>query len=495
MTVTGLLGAQYQLDPNVLGDGGEGKIHRVLGGLDKKVAKIYNQGVISRELVEKLGLMMINPPPESVLTQVAWPLDMIFDKANQPCGFLMPELYINTELGDIYKYNPGDPVRTLPISAEQKVMIAMNICAVISAVHDLGYVFGDFNPRNIGIDKNTGKVAFLDTDSYHVSDKEKNKVFRCNVCAPGYAAPELLERCAGYLALNPDDKNSAYAKTPLRTFTKDTDCFALAIHIFKLLMNGFNPFGGIIDAVSASQGSPGVGDAAVRRDSYCFKPGYKHQSAAILPLDAFPRRIAELFTRAFIRGKADPGQRPSAHEWHGALEEYRQSLRGCPQNPLHQYYRNNETCPYCEADKRFMERNKGAAAPAPPVQSPLVQQTYTAIKVPASAPAAQHAQNPSLRQPGAGPAQMPRPKPPPIGASPPSQGTPPPSPTARQGRGTGVRDFFLSFAATIIALALILGALWLFTDVLPWSYSGGSRQNDAVTDSEPVSGAEDAVPS
>ena len=470
MTVSGLLGAQYQLDPNLLGDGGEGKVYRVLGGSDKKVAKIYNQGAISREMVEKLGLMMVNPPPASVLTQVAWPLDMIFDKANQPCGFIMPELSINTELGDIYKYNPGDPVRTLPISAEQKVLVAMNICAVISAVHDSGYVFGDFNPRNIGVDKYTGKVAFLDTDSYHVSDKEKNRVYRCNVCAPGYAAPELLAKCSGYLAVNPGDKDSAYAKTPLPTFTKETDCFALAIHIFKLLMNGFSPFGGVLDAVSASQGSPGVGDTAVRRDSYCFKPGFKHQSAAILPLTAFPRKIAELFTRAFIGGKADPKQRPSALEWHGALEQYHQALETCAENPLHQYYKNNEKCPYCEADKRYLERNKGSAAPA---RTPLVQQTYTPIKAPAQAPAPQQTRQQAAQLP-----QQPQ-QPPPSGTGAPAlaaQTAPPPA--MPQEKGHGVRDFFLSLIATILALALIFGALWRFTEVLPWSYGGGTAQEE-----------------
>jgi len=476
MTVTGLLGVQYQLDPNLLGDGGEGKIYRVLGGPDKKVAKIYNQGAISRELVEKLGLMMINPPSASVLTQVAWPLDMIFENGNQPCGFIMPELSINTELGDIYKYNPEDPKRILPISVEQKIMIAMNICAVISAVHDSGYVFGDFNPRNIGVDKNTGKVAFLDTDSYHVTDKEKNRVYRCNVCAPGYAAPELLARCSGYLAINPDDKNSAYAKTPLPTFTKDTDNFALAIHIFKLLMNGFNPFGGIIDTISASQGSPGVGDAAVRRDSYCFKPGYKHQSAAILPLIAFPKKIAELFTRAFIVGKSDPKHRPSAHEWHAALEQYHQSLEGCPKNPLHQYYRNNETCPYCEADKRYLERNKNATPPVSPVQPPLVQQTYIPINVPPQAQSrpAQQAQYPGQPQQQQQQQQKSPQKPP-----------PPTSQPEPQGKGHGVRNFFLSFFITIVALALILGALWRFTEVLPFNYSSASAPTEEIiTDGE-----------
>ena len=348
MKVTGLNGTTYRLNPTTIGSGGEGDIYSVVG-MDY-VAKIYNAGVLSDELVEKISIMIENPPNSSVLSQVAWPLDMAYDDRGLCCGFIMPRLNINAELGEIYKY-PS----VLPISTYQKVKIAQNICAVISEVHQAGYVFGDFNPRNIGLDTNTGFVSFLDTDTYHVSDSISGMTYRCNVCAPGYAAPELLERCSEFVASNPSESKNAYAKTPLPTFTQDTDNFALAIHVFKLLMNGYTPFGGIIETASVSQSSPGVGDAAVRRDSYCFKPGYKHQSAAILPLEAFPDEIGDLFTRAFITGKKDPTQRPTAAEWHGALARFEQNMVTCADNPLHQFDGKNYDCPLCEADRLFGE--------------------------------------------------------------------------------------------------------------------------------------------
>jgi len=354
MTLTGINRTTYRLDPTPIGSGGEGDIYSVLG-MDY-VAKIYKTGALSRELEEKLKIMIEHPPNASVLSQVAWPLDMAYDASSQCCGFIMPKLSINAELGEIYKY-PS----TLPISAQQKINIAQNICVVISEVHRAGYVFGDFNPRNIGLDINTGLVSFLDTDTYHVIDPIKRSTYRCNVCAPGYAAPELLEKCSDYVASNPSASKNAYAQTPLPTFTQETDNFALAIHIFKLLMNGYTPFGGIIETASVSQSSPGVGDAAVRRDSYCFKPGFKHQSAAILPLEALSQEIADLFTRAFIIGKINPHQRPSAAEWHGALVRYEQSLVTCSQNHLHQYDTKNDMCPLCEADMRYQDIVTGSA--------------------------------------------------------------------------------------------------------------------------------------
>jgi|GEM_PF-541148 len=350
MTVTGMNGATYILNPTPVSSGGEGDIFRVVFNKDAPahVAKIYKPGVATPELEAKLKIMLVHPPEASVLSQVAWPRDVLYDTNKQFCGFVMAELNINAELGDIYKYPPS-----LSVSSHQKLIIAQNICAVISAVHKAGYAFGDFNPRNIGLDTQTGLVSFLDTDTYHVFNPEQNTTYRCNVCAPGYAAPELLEKVSNYLTENPAASKNAYAQTPLPTFTQETDNFALAIHIFKLLMNGYTPFGGIIESASVSQSSPGVGDAAVRRNSYCFRPGYKPQSVAIPDLDALPEEMETLFTKAFINGREHPQNRPNANTWHGALSRYEKELVTCGKNEQHQYHKKNRSCPLCEADKRF----------------------------------------------------------------------------------------------------------------------------------------------
>jgi len=373
MAYTGIKGTNYQLESTKLASGGEGTIYRVYGGTPKKVAKIYEAGKVTQELESKLKYMVGNPPDSGVLNQVAWPLDVLYDPSGKFCGFVMPELSINAELKEIYQYPP-----TVGLTAKHKVTIAGNICAVISAVHNAGYVFGDFNPRNIGVDKNSGMVAFLDTDSYHVFDNTKNRYYRCKVCADGYAALELLEACADHAANYPNDSKQLYEKTPLPTFTRETDNFALAIHIYKLLSNGFTPFGGIIETVTPSQASPSMGNAAIRRNEYSFRPGYKSMSPAVPPLDVFPQEIADLFTRAFlVIGSVNPAQRPTAIEWHGALSRYENTLVDCPKNKLHQYDRKNGTCPFCEADARY-QKSVGGGIGARPSRSAFPQQkTYS----------------------------------------------------------------------------------------------------------------------
>ena len=121
-------------------------------------------------------------------------------------------------------------------------------------------------------------------------------------------------------------------------------------------MNGYTPFGGIAEKASASQASPGLGNDAIRRNNYCFKPGLKPQAAAIPQLDAFPEDIAELFSRAFmVLGKIDPTQRPSAIEWRNSIDIYinDEDYITCVNNPLHQYDGKKGRCPYCKADQEY----------------------------------------------------------------------------------------------------------------------------------------------
>ena len=344
--LTGLNGTIYTLKAKPFGSGGEGNIYEIAND-STKVVKVYHSGRVSEELQDKLMYMTKNPPSQNILDQVAWPLDIVCDSTNEFKGFVMPKIDIDAELGDIYVYPSSNP--KMKISYKSKLIIAMNICSVIKEVHDAGYVFGDFNPRNIGINIRTGKVAFLDTDSYHiVLDEKNNKAYRCKVCLDGYVAPELLKQCEPY-------KKDAYENAPLPTFTKETDGFALAIHIFKLLMNGYTPFNGIKEDETVSTASPGVGNQAIKRDSYCFKKGNKPQAVAVPSADILPKDIKKLFDRAFIDSRSNPKMRPDAGEWYKALSSYENSLVECPNNSLHMYRKGLKPCPWCQADERYEE--------------------------------------------------------------------------------------------------------------------------------------------
>jgi DNA-binding helix-hairpin-helix protein with protein kinase domain len=342
---------QYNLAQSYFSSGGEGAIYDITSH-PGFVAKIYNSDRITPELEQKICYMVNHKPNDSVLKQIAWPQDILYDKTSHFAGFIMEKLKITNELSDLYKY----PSKNSAVTTEGKIIVAHNIAFVISEIHSAGYIFGDFNPRNIGIDINKGLVAFLDTDSYHIINQTANKEFRCNVAFDGYVAPELLEKFNNARSQNP---NTTFANMPLDTFTTDTDNFALAVHIFKLLMNGYTPFNGIKEGVQVSQAAPGVGNIAILRDNYCFKAGKKPLSPATPPIKSLPNYIGDLFTRAFITARKNPKLRPSAFEWRGALEHYLKEIKKCGENPGHFYYNQLKDCPYCKADINYASQTSG----------------------------------------------------------------------------------------------------------------------------------------
>ena len=91
MMMKGLTGTRYQLDGSRMNTGGEGDIYRVIEGGGNRVAKIYHE-LPSRELEEKLAIMVKHPPDDSVLNQAAWPLDLLYGNNRQFRGFIMPKL-------------------------------------------------------------------------------------------------------------------------------------------------------------------------------------------------------------------------------------------------------------------------------------------------------------------------------------------------------------------------------------------------------------------
>lgn len=450
MILKGASGKSYQLAEKPFSSGGEGDIYGITS-MPGGVVKVYHADRVTQELEEKLLVMYRHPPSREIFAQIAWPVDVVYDTNGAFRGFVMLRLNITHELSAIYAYPPKKN-----ISHKAKIIIAQNICAVISEIHKAGFVFGDFNPKNIGIDLNTCRVAFLDTDSYHIVDG--SHTYRCNVCLDGYVAPELLKKCEPY-------KTDAYAQAPLPTFTQETDNFALAIHIFRLLMNGYTPFNGIRESENASTASPGMGNQAIKRDSYCFKPGNKPQSVAVPPLSALPGEIADLFARAFMYGRVAPAQRPTAAEWHTALLNYENSLVNCPNNSAHMYQKGLQSCPWCEADGRY------AAATAAPSMGPQrglspPQKTFSGAVVPVAPPPAPPSVLPPVRTSSSAASPSHATAPPSPASSPafssPAVPAPPPAASAVTGakRRTGAaRRKKTLISLTLIALAALGGAI------------------------------------
>ena len=366
MILKGKGGIQYSLEDRPFDDtGGEGQIFNI-NGHSGKVAKLYRQGKITPERERKLIKMIMEPPSQDALDQIAWPLDILYSNG-QAVGFVMRKFKQSEILNVVYEYGSSSNYPEIPWG--NKIRIAKNLCAVLDAVHEAGHICGDLNPKNIGVDPNTGHIIFWDTDSYHITDG--NTVYRCNVGVSEYLPREVQVKMRNGFDL---------VDAPLPTFSQDSDNFALALHIFQLLMNGCHPFACTCLPSADSVVLPDTSDS-ILNDECPFLlniPGRKIPSYAP-PIDILPDEIQKLFKLAFVDGHTTPSARPSAETWYYALDRLEKNLKKCRNVAHHEYFKNLSDCPWCAVDARFSSALSGP-------RKSLKQTTYTTPVTPPPAP-------------------------------------------------------------------------------------------------------------
>ena len=368
MILRGKGGIQYNLAPTPFAQGGEGQIFNI-NGMPDKVAKLYKAGKITADHERKLIKMVMTPPDQDVLSQIAWPLDVLYDNGTF-VGFIMHKFKLNEDLNVIYEY--GSSAKYPEMTWGNKIRIAKNLCVVLNAVHEAGHVCGDFNPKNISVDPNTGHITFVDTDSYHITDG--NNIYRCNVGMPEYLPREIQIKM-----------HNGLANASLPTFSQATDNFALAVHIFQLLMNGVHPFACAVIPSQDSVPIPSTSDSILNGECPFFKNVPGKQIPKFAPsADILPQEIKRLFMLAFVEGHASPSARPSAETWYYALERLEKNLKPCRDVGHHEYHNSLSACPWCEADQRFSGALSSAKSGglkqstfSPPVAPPPTRSTYT----------------------------------------------------------------------------------------------------------------------
>lgn len=367
MNVYTLNGKQLTLKEPPFNSGGEGSIHEITGYPDM-VAKIYRNrsDALAREgKITEMVKICTTPTFQSsnLLQSIAWPLSPLFDANRDFIGFGMVRVPAGKELDELYVYPPK---RKFGITTLNKVNCLISLCNVIDRLHRAGQVFGDFNPNNIKI-RDDWSVNFVDADSYHINNT--NKTYRCVVCAPGYVAPEVIKACTGM----------TYADAIGQTFTRESDNFALAVHCFRMLMNGCHPFTGkIVNKGVRSMPSPVATDKRVEKGETPFFRTLNNVTTPdyVPDIDALPQYLRSLFQRAFVDGHMDPRLRPNASEWESALTKFRSELKQCSSNRNHFYHTGNRSCPYCEADYRYQTMLKATYnVPFPQNHQTVVPQT------------------------------------------------------------------------------------------------------------------------
>ena len=369
----GLSGAVYFVEEKKIAGGGEGSIHKIQSNY-KQVAKIFKANNRNPEREEKLRLMVSYKLTDEQYQTLTWPQDVIYDK-NGFVGYIMPKLNALDSITSIY--NNGDNQYDL----RYRVIAAINLCIAVQTVHEMGQVCGDLNPQNICVNlDSTGSEGFhitlVDTDSYHIS--AKGKTYRCEVGLADYIAPELQKKFGGGRTLK---------SIPLPTYTKETDLFALAVHIFTLLMNGCHPFACAQDINGSYQHTMGQMNKSFDKPSVVtpqpidnikngFFPFYHKKDGITYPLyspafESLPYEIYTLFVRTFTEGYHEPEKRADTQEWIDALIHCMgtgtSNIVSCTKNKSHYFFRHNTCCPLCAMEERMMRYlNASSEVPPPP---------------------------------------------------------------------------------------------------------------------------------
>ena len=330
-----------------LGTGGEGIVSEIQGE-NSKVAKIYkadrfktdqDRFTMERKLKAMLD-MNISVYVDGKL-RLTWPLDILYENGSM-VGFVMPKINSKYKIFDVQRVEMAEKIYP-NYTWKYAVQFAYNLSVAVKYVHDKNIVIGDFNQNNISIDTSTGAVILIDCDSFDIRDPKSGEHFPCKVGLPEMLAPELQTV-----------RNLANG-----TFTKETDNFSLAIHIFRLLMRNEDPFGGVI---TMSRSLSTVSANAPIINGEC--PYVRTVSGKEIPgrsptLDMLPVNIQELFKKTFDYDASTAlrriKNRATATEWCNALvvlatAEPNPNLQTCTLNPHHVYPKYSSYCPWCRCE-------------------------------------------------------------------------------------------------------------------------------------------------
>ncbi len=273
--------------------GGEGEIWFCS---DKSICvKIFHPHRITPTLEEKIQVMTKEQPETDIGKKLTWPKAVITDKPKgRFIGYLMnriPESYVPVHL--FYDKPAEENEYNLRIRA------AANLALLVAGVHDSGHCIGDLRENNVLVSK-TGEILIIDTDSFQVK-RNDGRIYPCTVGTGEFLPPEMLKS----ESVSGDRRYS--------------DLFALAVLIFKFLMDGVHPYQAKGELVS---GAPTTVDKILL--GYF---AYDIRKRGLLPPDYAPdylrvqEPVRELFSAAFVSGHGDPKKRPTADRWYNVLSE------------------------------------------------------------------------------------------------------------------------------------------------------------------------------
>ena len=403
--VCGLNGRRYMLEKEI-GAGGEGRVYRIAG--QNLVGKIYKK--VDPEVEHKIRYMVQHPIEDlrdskgKVILALAWPQDILCDDHGAFIGYTMPFIQNGVEICTVARGcdMPKAQAMFLDYNWMFNLQVALNLARAVAYLHSRNCIVGDLNCKNIMVSPG-GLITMLDNDSFDLLDTASGMHFRCCAGTQDYLAPELQGR---------------NLRSPGAVFSVHSDNFALAIHIFQLLMNNFHPFTGknlvvIRDSTSTNQRL----DHLV--NGKC--PFIHNYTDLTVPIGApylnemVSQPLIKDFYRTFnydasnIQERAR--ERTTAAQWVTDLQQFMNQFYTpglayrCRNSARHFYLRQLGKCGLCAADARLASFRKSHAASASAAK-PAAASSKPAAAAPVSPPKPAPAKTPAPQSPPTAPAQQ-----------------------------------------------------------------------------------------
>lgn len=348
-------GRSFELGDEI-GCGREGSVYRIMG--EPFVAKIYHNPTpqIAHKIESMAAILsVLYERKEQLILKLAWPNGGLYERPDGTGfkGYYMwgAEGRVSIDVVSQFPRSPAAPAMT----ERQKIEMLIELCKLVSGLHDIGITVGDWNPRNILVGEG-GSPMLLDTDSYSFTLSDVTHGTAC--AAPGYIAPEVLQLME---KTRINDFESLAASTNAPVFTPQTDDFALAVHIFKVLNRGIHPYAsGELDLDFFDLDDDDIPPAPSLNSCVCNgrSPfigtliGYVVPKYA-LELDDFGSLMAEAFRRSLF-GNAQ--ERLDAYIWACLLGTYLSETVECPRGHLYHVSQAQYECPYCRGERALLAR-------------------------------------------------------------------------------------------------------------------------------------------
>lgn len=334
MIVTTLAGQSLTLENEPFNNtGSEGRLYNIKGKPDY-VAKIFRTAELARKREQKLKAMSRLPAMCSLPPNLTWPVNLLYDGGGAFVGFIMKRLQKSMTLDKLFATNGTAMIN-------QRLAALSSLANTLGRMHMCGVAMGDPGPQNNPVLADC-TVQLIDTDSFAINMPDGSQ-FSCLGCTPEYVAPEMLRAAQG----------KSYAESGI-SFSEWTDCYALAVLIYKALFGGAHPSSyAVAPGAPASTNLPPLAErerngwvaAFVPRPGLCAPAG-------VPAMDDFPPYLQQAFRRTFVEGFKDPRQRTTAFEWQELLRRYFAELVECPNDTRHAHWKGASTCPYCAAEER-----------------------------------------------------------------------------------------------------------------------------------------------